>query len=233
MNDRKLKDRVRDKIREEWGKLRLLSWKARFAYVWDYYKPVMVGIIAVIAVINIGITIYHNLQIDTLLYVYLINCNTYYVDSETLTADFTEYLGETEGIELAQNEEIDIDTSMILDDDDYSTSYTYQMKLAAVISARQCDVMLMDVEKFEEYAGMSYFMDLRELLTDEQLEEWADRIVYLEDEEGETIPCAIDLTDSPIVEENMIYYDTVYGGVVGNSENLEMRITFFEWLLSE
>lgn len=233
MNDRKLKDRIRDKIREEWGKLRLLSWKARLAYVWDYYKPLMVGIIAVIAVINIGITVYHNLQTDTLLYAYMVNCNTYYVDSQTLTEDYTAYLSETGVKELGKNEEFEIDTSILLDDDDYSTNYAYQMKFTAVISAKLCDVALMDVEKFTEYAGWSYFLDLRELLTDEQLEKWADRIVYLENEDGESIPCALDLTDAPIVEEYGIYSDTVYSGVVVNSENMELCASFFEWLLAE
>ncbi|MCD8398519.1 MAG: hypothetical protein LUD12_15305 [Lachnospiraceae bacterium] len=229
MDDRKLKDRARNKIREEWGKLKLLSWKGRFAYVWDYYKWLMVAIIAIIAGINLGITIYHNLQMDTLLSVYMVNCNSYYLDSETMLADYTEYIGG-----IGEKEEITLDTSTILNDDDASTGYAYQMKFTAVISAKLADVVLMDVEKFEEYAGWSYFSDLREVLTDEELEKWSDLIVWLEDEEGESIPCALDLTNAAKLGEYEAYLDTVYGGVVVNSEaDIEMVRSFLEWLFEE
>lgn len=228
-DDRKLKDRIRDKIREESGKLKLLSWKGRVAYVWDYYKPLMVAIIAIICVVNLGFTIVHNLQIDTVLSVYMVNCNSYYVDSDEMVAEYTEYIGG-----IGEKEEITFDTSTILDDDDASTSYAYQMKFIAVISAKLADVILMDAETFEEYAGEGYYSDLREVLTDEELEKWSDRIVWLEDEEGESIPCALDLTDAAKIEEYEVYFSTTYGGVVVNSEaDVEMVRSFLEWVLGE
>ncbi|MCD7814681.1 MAG: hypothetical protein LUH20_11675 [Lachnospiraceae bacterium] len=228
-DDRKLKDRIQDKIREEWGKLKLLSWKGRLAYVWDYYKSLMVAIVVIICGINLGITIFHNLQMDTLLSVYMVNCNSYYVDSEEMVADYTEYIGG-----IGEKEEITLDTSTILDDDDATTSYAYQMKFIAVISAQMADIVLMDVETFEEYAGESYFSDLREILTEEELEKWSDQIVWLEAEDGESIPCALDLTDAAKLEEYEVYPDAVYGGVVVNSEaEVEMVLSFFEWLFSE
>ncbi|MCD8336970.1 MAG: hypothetical protein LUD18_06805 [Lachnospiraceae bacterium] len=228
-DDRKLKDRIRDKIREESGKLKLLSWKGRLAYVWDYYKPLMVAIIVIICAINLGITIFHNLQMDTVLSVYMVNCNTYYADPEEMVADYTEYIGG-----IGDKEEISFDTSVILDDDDYTSNYAYQMKFTAVISAKMADIVLMDVEKFEEYAGWSYFSDLREVLTDEELEKWSDLLVWLENEDGESIPCALDLTNAAKIEGYMIYSDTVYGGVVVNTEaDIEMIRSFLEWILGE
>ncbi|MCD7745507.1 MAG: hypothetical protein LUI13_09540 [Lachnospiraceae bacterium] len=226
MDDRKLKDRIRD----EWGKLKTLSWKARLAYVWDYYKLQMVIIVVIILAINLGFTIYHNLQIDTLLYVYMVNCNTYYVDPDELVEDYTEYLGG-----IGDKEEISMDTSVLLDEEDYSTSYANQMKFTAVISAQMADVVLMDEENFEEYAGWSYFFDLREVLTEEQLEQWSDLLVYMENEDGESAPYAINLTDAPKLQEYDVYPDTstVYGGVIVNGVNVDATSEFFDWLFSE
>ncbi|MCD8012968.1 MAG: hypothetical protein LUG99_07315 [Lachnospiraceae bacterium] len=226
MDDRKLKDRMREELR----KLKALSWKARIAYVWDYYKLQMVILVVIILAVNLAFTIYHNLQIDTLLYVCMVNCNTYYVDSEALTADYTEYLGG-----IGDKEEISIDTSILLDEEDYSTSYANQMKFTAVISAQMADVILMDAENFEEYAGWSYFMDLRDIFSEEQLEQWSDLLVYMENEEGESAPYAIDLANAPKLLEYSVYPDdgTVYGGVVVNGVNIDATAEFFDWLFSE
>lgn len=229
MDDQKLTTRVRNTIREEWGKLKLRSWKERLEYVWDYYKPLMVAILVIVILINIIVTVYRNLQIDTLLNVYAVNCNYDSTDSEELTSDFIEYIGG-----IGAKEEILIDTSIVLDDED-TTSYAvgYQMKFTAVISAQMADVVLMDAEKFEEYAGYSYFEDLSRILSEDQLEEWEELLVYMENEDGEEIPCAIDLTKSSVSEEYGLYSDTVYGGVVASAENTDLAIRFLEWMLSE
>ncbi|MCD7764244.1 MAG: hypothetical protein LUI14_13885 [Lachnospiraceae bacterium] len=229
MSDRNRKERIKDKIREETGKLKLLSWKDRLIYVWDYYKPQMAAIIAVIFVIYLGITIYHNLQIDNVFSVYMVNCNSYYVDSETLLADYTDYIGG-----IGEKEEMTFDTSIILDEEDSNYGYAYQMKFTAVLTAQMVDVILADTDTFEEYAGYGYFVDLREVLTDEQLEEWSDLLVYMDNtEEGVNAPYAIDLTGTAVVEEYDLYEGTVYGGVVINGENIDMAPTFLDWMFED
>ncbi|MCC8067244.1 MAG: hypothetical protein LIO94_09125 [Clostridiales bacterium] len=229
MDDLRLRDRIRNTLREEMRKLRSLSWKDRLVYVWDYYKLQMVIVIAVIAVINIAVTIYKNSQIDTLISIYMVNCNSYDVDADELTSDFTDYIGG-----IGQKEEIELDTTIILDDEDTSNyGMAYQMKFSAVISGQMADVILMDADKYEEYAGWGYFEDLRDVLSEEQLEKWEDRLICLENSEGDSVPCALDLTDAAVVEKSGLYSDTVYGGIVYGSEHLELSLTFFEWMLGE
>ncbi|MCD7715819.1 MAG: hypothetical protein LUI39_05120 [Lachnospiraceae bacterium] len=229
MNDRNRKERIKDKIREETGKLKLLSWKDRLIYVWDYYKPQMGAIIAVIFVIYLGITIYHNLQIDNVFSVYMVNCGSYTIDSDALLADYTDYIGG-----IGEKEEMTFDTSTILDEEDVNYGYAYQMKFTAVLTAKMVDVILADPDTFEEYAGYGYFVDLREVLTDEQLEEWSDLLVYMDNtEEGVNAPYAIDLTGTAVVEEYDLYEGTVYGGVVINGENTDKAPTFLDWMFGD
>ena len=84
---------IREVIREELKKLKGMTWGQRLGYIWDYYKPLMAAILAVILVISIGVSIYRNMQINHLLNVYFVNCNSTELDAQAITDDFAEYIG--------------------------------------------------------------------------------------------------------------------------------------------
>ena len=56
---------IREIIREELKKLKGMTWGQRLGYIWDYYKPLMAAILAVILVISIGVSIYRNMQLHS------------------------------------------------------------------------------------------------------------------------------------------------------------------------
>ena len=95
---------IQETIREEWKKLSKLSWGERIVYIWDYYKPLMAAIACVILAISIGVSIYHNMQINTLLNAYFINCNALDADGDAIAADFAAYLGG-----IGEKDEIHVD----------------------------------------------------------------------------------------------------------------------------
>ena len=65
-----------------------MTWGRSWGYIWDYYKPLMAAILAVILVISIGVSIYRNMQINHLLNVYFVNCNSTELDAQAITDDF-------------------------------------------------------------------------------------------------------------------------------------------------
>lgn len=168
-------------VREELSKLSELSWKERIGYVWDYYKPLMVAVLAVIVLVHLGITIYHNKQIENLLSVYMVNCNSFSVDSELIAEDIAERMG---GLE--EKQEITVDTSISISDSVSQSALAYQMKLATLIAAGEIDILLLDADTFETYAAQDTFLDLTEVLTGEELEKWEDLLVYRVVETDET-----------------------------------------------
>ena len=129
---------IREIIREELKKLKGMTWGQRLGYIWDYYKPLMAAILAVILVISIGVSIYRNMQINHLLNVYFVNCNSTELDAQAITDDFAEYIGG-----IGAKDEILLDTSTILDAEDTSQySMASQMKFTAVVAAGDVDVAM-------------------------------------------------------------------------------------------
>lgn len=220
---------IRDIIREEWKKLSALTWGQRFGYIWDYYKPLMVAILCVIAVISIGVSVYRNKQINHLLNVYMVNCAYDAMDPEAVAADFGEYIGG-----LGVHDEITIDTSIALDDENVSEySMAAQMKVTALTAAGDMDVVLLDRKYFERYRDACGLMDLSKALSEEQLAQWADRIEYGKDEEtGEEIPAGLNVKDAPLVKETNLYYgEEVYAVLMASAKNVEMGGTFLTYLM--
>lgn len=243
---------IRETIREEWRKLSKLSWGERIVYIWDYYKPVMVAIAGVILVISIGVSIYHNMQINTLLNAYFINCNALDADGDAIASDFAAYLGG-----IGDRDEIHVDTMTTLDDEDMSNYGTAnQMKMTAYIAAGDVDVLLLNQSAYDKYDAAGAFADLGTLLTKEQLEQWSDLLVYGEVEkqtESETdtassddgketssaqdttsaeVPVALKMQDAPVIKEFNAYYDEpVYAVILGNSKHTDTAVEFLDYLL--
>ena len=240
---------IRETIREEWKKLSKLSWGERIVYIWDYYKPLMVAIAGVILAISIGVSIYHNMQINTLLNAYFINCNALDADGDAIAADFAAYLGG-----IGEKDEIHVDTMTTLDDEDMSNYGTAnQMKMTAYIAAGDVDVLLLNQSAYDKYDGSGAFADLSTLLTKEQLEQWSDLLVYGEVEKqtesgadtdktdsetsgntsgGTEVPVALKMQDAPVVKEFNAYYDEpVYAVILGNSKHTDTAVEFLDYLL--
>lgn len=246
-------------IREELKKLSGLTWGQRLGYIWDYYKPIMAAILAVIFLISIGVTIYRNKQIQDLLKVYLLNSNSYGIDSERMVNEFTEWIG---GIE--EKQEILIDTTLSIGDDNSQYGMANQVKLTALASVGDIDVMLMDEETFDSYYKVGYFADLTEVLPEERLNDWQDFLIYREPvaeseteeaagldsetekedqasgadttgeraEDQELVAVALDLTDSSVLKEQNAYgEERVYGCIMVNAGRLELCDDFFSYLM--
>ena len=222
---------IREIIREELKKLKGMTWGQRLGYIWDYYKPLMAAILAVILVISIGVSIYQNMQINHLLNVYFVNCNSAEMDAQAVTDDFAEYIGG-----IGEKDEILIDTSTVLDAEDTSQySMASQMKITAVAAAGDIDVAVFDAEQYEKYRDGYGLEDLSNVLSEEQLSRWEDALVYGKDEEtGEEIPVALDVQKVSLIEKYDVYNgEKAYAAVMANSSHTDMSAKFLEYLMQE
>ena len=221
-------------IREELGKLAKLSWGQRFVYIWDYYKPLMAVILGIIFLISIGVTIYHNMQLEYLLNVYFINSNALELDSNVLTAEFEEYLGG-----IGEKEVVTVDTTIDLTDDTSQYGIAAQMKMTAMIAAKSIDLLVVDESTFEQYMEQAYFADLTDIFTEEQLEEWSDLLLTADgtkvsEADGDAAVYALDLTEAPgVTRYNTYYGNKAYGVVAVNAQHLDLCDEFFSFMLEE
>lgn len=181
---------VMDEFKEEREAMKHGTPKQKLAYFWDYYKwPVIIGIIVAAGLISM---IYQMAtRKETAFYALMLNATefNYLEDSSGNTTAFAEYA------------EIDEDKYQILYDtsiqigtesgDDYDSS----QKLLVYIAAAELDVMVSDVDSLKKYAYQGQLYDLRDFLTEEQLEKYADSFYYVDGAVMEEIEAASDAYD--------------------------------------
>lgn len=221
---------VKEIIREEWKKLSGLTWGQRLGYIWDYYKPLMVAILLIAGAISIGVTIYHNLQINHVFQTYWINSNSFEFDSDEVAAEFAEYIGG-----IGKNDEITVDASIqysLTENTEYSMAA--QMKLTALMAAGDMDVLLLDGEIYEHFMEVgAAFQELSEIYPEEQLKTWEPYWVKGENAEsgGEGV-YALLVTDAPVLKRLNAYPEgEVYAVVMTGTKHPEECAQFLDYLL--
>lgn len=188
---------VMDEFKEERAALKNGTPKEKLAYFWDYYKwYVIVGVIAVVFVVSL----IHQIvtRKDTGFYALMLNASAYnYMDSSENTADFAEYAGiDTKEYDIQYDTTVQIGTET---GDDYNSN----QKLMVYIAAAELDVMVSDAGSLAQYAYLGDFYDLRDFLSAEQLEKYADSFYYIDGAVKEEIQAAS--------ENNDLDYQPVYG----------------------
>ena len=203
-----------------------LSNKAKFEYVWDYYKWHIFGVIAGVALIVYLIHHYTTYR-DPLLNAIMINCNDPFTVDESGYSEFLETYGYD-----AREYPISLNASLQFSDEDPSLNYSDNQLLTAMVATGDQDLFFGTGNMFIEYTDSGALLDLSTVLPEDVLEKYADHILYSTD--GGTVdpyPCAIELTDNEWVQKYN-YYDTCYFGIFYQNQNLEACTQFAEFLLN-
>lgn len=220
---------IKQTVREELKKLSGLSWGQRLGYIWDYYKPLLVAILVIIAAVSMGVSIYHNLQIDHIFKAYLVNCDSYSTDVEQMSSEFAEYIGG-----IGKQEEITIDSSLTYDPDDASQyGVAAQMKLVTYMAAGEMDVMIGDKLLYDHYMEVGGLTDLTDLFSEKELAAWKDYLVEGTDpEDGTTGIYAVKLNDSSVLNRYPAYpKGDFYATVPLSAKHPELIVQFLNYLL--
>lgn len=220
---------VNDEIREQREKvLKENGFKGRFEYFAYYYKwHVIIG--AIILIFG-GSMLYDVLtQKDVALQVVYVN-GFPNVETTEFMADFQKT------IDIDENKE-----ETLLDDTFYinaeSPSYYDEQsieKLLVMCSAGTVDVCVVDESYFSNMAEGGYFLDLSTVLSDEQMEQYKDRLVWYDCPdniaEGEEA-IAIEVTDAAKLVSTQSFPNTkCYYGILVNSEKIDNSLAFLEYI---
>lgn len=216
---------LREGLQELSNALKPMNWKERIVHLWTYYKWVGFTVLVVAAGISIvygAITAKDPLFSGATVNLVLTeDAQAYITDSwKDRLSDDSE-----EAVELIQM--VDSDDTVMLGQDAVNTS----LQISIMISAGELDYVLMDKAFLEKYAGMEAFSDLREILTEAQLEQLGSRVYnYAGDTSG--YPMAVDISDTAFVQNCMAYVGAVYIAFPGNTERTELADDFLEYVLS-
>lgn len=82
------------KRQNELKKLKSMTFKQKAAYIWEYYKGVFAGIIIACVIISIGVQMFQNSQLKSLLSIAVVDSNYNHDEQvEALQNDFLAYAG--------------------------------------------------------------------------------------------------------------------------------------------
>ena len=197
------------------------NWRKKLEYFWMYYKIPLLAVLGVcVVIIYFGYA-----KITEKEYAFnaiLLDIHTN-AQEEMLEEEFADYAGiDTEEYDVL------ISTSLLFSD---SSSGNYAMtslaRLYTQIGTEELDVCMMLENDFTEYAGADAFMDLREVFTEEELEQFPNLYV---DEEGRVLGVYNEGLDK--IQEIGGYSDeTSVAGILYNTKHVDTAKQFFEYLL--
>lgn len=218
----------RGKVREEISKLKQLTFRKKLEYIWDYYKPLLAGIIGIVILVCVVVRIVRSSQMITELSVACVNSQDMGAGSEALKTGFAAYSGLN-----GKNQEVELDSSYVisLNGGDQMTAAS-QAKLMAVISAEALDVMVMPEDIYENYLKAGMYQDLAQALGEEFLEANSQMCVtgIREDDGGEKV-YGLRLLENEKLEP-LYGTEPVVLSIVANTKNTKNAAKFVQYLLS-
>ena len=136
--------------------------KKKLAYFWEYYR---VHAIFAVAVIVISVSIISSIAGNKPYSFNAIMLNSYFLDGEQISADFSEYAGLN-----SERYECFIDTFTNLNIDEMGEQHIAALqRIMAQVMAADLDVIVSDGFHFINYAENLYFIDLRLVMDDAEL----------------------------------------------------------------
>ena len=216
-------------VKEQMTPFKDLTFSEKVHYIWEYYKYFMLAaVLVIIAVVSFVISFQRNNYTTAFSMVIIDGKMTGYdTGTDAITTGFTGYLG-IDG--KKERVECDYNYSLIpkLLDQDVSAS---QQKIYTLASTGSIDGYIASPDYIAYFSTDKepFLTDLREVLTDKELETLAGKIIYYTKEDGTKIPIALDLTDTKIKTETDFTMDNPCYGIVVTAPNLENAVAFIRY----
>lgn len=164
---------VQDEIHEQHLKVKDMTFKEKLAYFWDYYKY---HTLAAILIVFFAVTLGHDILSAKDYGFYGVMLNSTMLSGTKMGTAFAEYAG------------IDTNQYDCFIDAESTLSYTgmneYDMattqRLAALVQTGDLDAVVFDSVAFNNYANNEMFLDLRTVLTKEELTNYQNDLYYVD-----------------------------------------------------
>lgn len=216
--------------------LKNMTWKQRWEHLWTYYRWVIIVAVMTVMIISVIVSCIINLNTNTLIAGTCINVELSETGKGVLTEDFKAQYGTGVKYEEAPLTQVYLD--------DFETTKNYQdnyytlMSLLSLCSAQELDYIIADQVGMENMLKQEAYMDLSTFFTADELATLGDKVIMArssEEEEDESVPVAVDITELPFVQEfaNLSENEKVYFAVIQNTTRLEQVHLLWEVLNSE
>lgn len=221
------------KFREMMGQLKVdlktMTFKEKVEHIWTNFKEwilIFAGVFALL--VGYIVTLLTNQQ--PILSGYLLNIELSEAGHSYITEDYFSSIGGTkkQTIELQSGAYVENAKGQMVE-----TNYVVMNQLASIISAESMDFLLSNKYGMELAISMEVYMDLSDFLTEEELVQWKDKLIYAQAEGTDyAFPVAIDISETAFAKEHIKTKAPVYIGFIDNTPHRENCRSFWEFLLS-
>lgn len=205
-----------------------MNTREKLVHLWEYSKRFLFLIAFVIGVAGIVYALKPTPKLEDNLRVKFVNASMEDIADENnrMKVDYETYLGDGNTCEMA------FSNCRISTIDETKSGKTLG-KLAFEVTVCNIELFVCDEYALNKLCSTGLVLDLNTCLDTELLEQVHYRLTYHADLEGNTVPMAIDITDTNYVKEMGIQGDGVYLSFAANSPNAEMTKQFVTYILSQ
>lgn len=210
-------------------KLSKMNTKGKAEYIWEYYKFWIIGTIAIMALIYGIVDAQIENSKDTYIYVTMVNSQIVSSGETTLMDDFATFAG----IDTSE-QKVNLDVSIQMDAEVNSEySMNSSAKMFAQFAAKTIDMTVMNKDMIDFFDDKDAFSKLDEVLPTDFYNAHKDNFIIGTDSEGNEFICAMDVSDSVIIQESKAYSETPYVSIISNTLNPDNCVQFLEYLYSK
>lgn len=182
--------------------LKPMTFKEKLDHIWTYYKYYALGIFCVLIIL--GGLVWGFVAPQPILHMGGVQCNMEISTAgyDYLNKEFQAVLGEKKGKTELRSFTFYGEATV----DALTDTYKAHSSVTAYVEAKKLDYMFVDMYSFRYFAGDRILLDLRELLSAQELAELdAKGMILYEQAEGsdEKVPRAINVIDMPLIKDHM------------------------------
>lgn len=202
--------------------LKTMTFPQKLDHLWTYYKYHLLIALVVVIFLSAIVTGMVNASKDVLVSGMLVNVSMDQKGFYYLSEGYAEVLEakDDQVVELTSTNFEDLETS-----DDVELNYNAAQVLIARVSGALLDYAIIDQMSFEFYLTQDVYLDLRQLFSQEELQQLADAdmLAYAQiAETGERWPVALKISSWPFIADNVGTKGEIYFVVGGNTPDLDM-----------
>lgn len=233
----------REYHRAEWQKLKGQPLKAKLEHLFTYYRyPIIAAVILIAMVISLAVSI--SSQKESGFQAYLIGAIPKNENTDAFLEDFANVAGINTGTHFVSI----TPGGMVSEDGKDENSVVNAQTVAVKTAAGELDVLGCPTDRFLGYAYNEYFVDLRQVFSQEQLDLWGARLIYIDtallaeetltqlpdptDPSKMTSPMAVGLqisADGPLADYCLLANDGLVLGILCNAPNPEAAAMFLQY----
>ena len=208
-----------------------MSWEECIDHIWAYYKWEMLLILVIALVVYGLISWIFSTPVQTVFSGNITNCQITDRGYQYLTEDYLQTLNvETDESRITLGF---TNTAGLNMDTANPAGMDGGVRVAVMVADGSLDYIISDTVGLEFYAIQGSYENIQNVLTQEQLSQFSDKLYYHTDEEsGESIPIAIDISDLAFADDCMEDGKKIYLGFPIHAPHPALLTEFFEYILA-